>query len=220
MAKLKINNRAPRPGLLDRIHLAMSTGRYIDGIWVGSWRTPSDLGRIEDALLLIKQYDPVQYFRLVRELTRVWVFVLTHASAQYKRSLNACILDERYVADSAPERIASTIVHEATHARIARCGIEYEEGLRSRIEAVCFRRELAFAAKLPNGATVREELMRYLDFYSDNAEYFSNKSVGERDNEGAIEALRYANAPDWMIKIAPTARAVMSWLRRLFRSAA
>ena len=58
---------------------------------------------------------------------------------------------------SRPELIASVIVHEATHARLMRCGIGYEEELRARVEKVCLRRELAFAAKLPNGEQIRAQ---------------------------------------------------------------
>src|SRR6188508_1363170 len=141
-----------RPGLLDRIQLAMSTSRYVDGIWVGSFRTPSDLRRVEDALSLIKQYSPLQYSRVTRDLARIWVFVLSDAGAQYNHSLNACMLDERYVTNSTVERIASTIVHEATHARLERLRITYDEKFRSRIELICLRRELAFVTKLPNAA--------------------------------------------------------------------
>ena len=49
--------------------------------------------------------------------------------ASFNHSLNACQLDERFVLDekSGPELIASVIVHEATHARLMRCGIGYEE---------------------------------------------------------------------------------------------
>jgi hypothetical protein len=32
---------------------------------------------------------------------------------------------------------------------MARCGIGYDVSLRARVEAVCFRRELAYARKLP-----------------------------------------------------------------------
>jgi hypothetical protein len=75
-----------------------------------------------------------------------------HGLGEYKRSLKACILDERYLADSATSvgEIASTIVYEATHARLERYGIGYKEELRGRIEAICFRRELAFAVRLPD----------------------------------------------------------------------
>lgn len=204
-----------RPGLVDRIQLAVSTCRSIDGLWVGSWRTPSNLRRVEDALLLIKQYSPLQYSRVVRNLSRVWVGVLTHAGAEYKHSLNACMLDERYIANSTPERLASTIVHEATHARLERCGIRYEENLRSRIEALCLRRELAFARKLPNGSQLQDELLHSLEWCGANAEWFLDAKLRQRYEEGAVEALRYVDTPEWLIRFAAIARPVIFRMRRL-----
>jgi len=138
-----------RPRIADRIKLAMSISRHLDGIWIGSWRDrPEDLTRVESALLLIKQHSPLDYARIIRELERIWIDLLFHGLGEYKHSLRACILDERYVADSATTvgQIASTIVHEATHARLERYGIGYNEEHRARIEAICFRREpLLFA---------------------------------------------------------------------------
>src|SRR5713101_6929819 len=103
--------------------------------------------RVEEALRLIKTYDRVRYNRLIRDLERVWVTLLPGYPACYDHSIRACELDTRYVlADtSQPEVIASTIVHEATHARLRRSGIGYEEDLRPRVEAVCYRAQIAFA---------------------------------------------------------------------------
>src|SRR5882672_5312369 len=128
-----------RPRLLDRMQLAMSTARHVDGIWIGSWRTPEDLTRVERALLLVKQHSPLHYSRIISDLERIWIFLLPDGLAEYNHSLKACVLDERYVADSATsvEQIASTIVHEATHARLERYGIRYQEDQRARIEAIC-----------------------------------------------------------------------------------
>ena len=116
----KKRHRLPRarPRIVDRIQLAMSTSRHLDGIWIGSWRgRPEDLARVEGALLLIKQHSPLDYARIARELERVWVSLLPHSLGEYTHSLRGCILDERYVADPATtvEQIASTIVHETTH---------------------------------------------------------------------------------------------------------
>jgi hypothetical protein len=213
----KRNARPPRPSLKYRLQLALSTGRYVGGVWVGSWRTPSDLRRIEDALLLIKQYGPIHYSRVVRELARIWVFVLSHAGrAEYEGSLRACLLDERYVAGATPEQVASSIVHEATHARLARCGIEYEEELRARIEAVCLRRQRAFVAKLPGGAELQREIERSLEWYGTNTEWFSNENFRRRHNEGVDEALRYMGTSERQIKIILRLRFAIAWLRRLF----
>jgi len=115
--------------------LAMSTAGHVDGIWIGSWRgNPEDLTRVEGALSLIKQHSPLDYARIIRELERIWVTLSFGGLGEYRHSLKACILDERYVGDPSftVERIATIIVHEATHARLERCGIEYKEELRIR----------------------------------------------------------------------------------------
>lgn len=207
----------PRPGIIDRIQLALSTSRDVDGIWVGSWRTPSDLRRVEDALVLIKQHSALHYSRVMRDLARVWVFVLPNGTAQYEHSLNACLLDERYVANSTLERIASTIIHEATHARLDALGITYEEGLRSRIETICLRRELAFVTKLHNNAELQDELMRSVEWYGTNNAWFSDANFRERGNQGTAEALRYVETPEWLIRKGPMIKSLVSGIRRLYQ---
>lgn len=163
----------------DKIQFALSTGRHVDGIWIGSyWDTPADLIRLERALLLVKQHSPVHYSRIVGGLDRVWIYLLPHALAHYDHSLKTCVLDQRFVADPATsvERIASVIVHESTHAKLRRCGIGYREEIRVRVEAICFRRELAFAARLPDSAQLGEHIAQHLDWYPANSDYFRDAS--------------------------------------------
>jgi hypothetical protein len=192
-------------------------GRDIDGIWIGSWRTPEDLRRIEDALLLIKQHSRIHYSRVIHNLARIWVRVLTGARAEYDDSLKACVLDERYVASASVEQLAATIVHETTHARLARCGFESKEAMRSRIEAVCVRRERDLAIKLPDSAELQHEIARILEWCLANPEGFSNKQFRERNNQGAIDALRYLQAPESLITITLKLRSTISRVRRLLR---
>jgi hypothetical protein len=218
----KKRHRLPqaRPRIVDRMRLAMSIGRHLDGIWIGSRRgRPEDLTRVEGALLLIKQHSPLDYARIIRELDRIWVSLSYHGLAEYNHSLRACVLDERYVADPAAtvEQIASTIVHEATHARLERYGIEYEEQRRVRIETICFRRELAFAARLPDSAELQDGIARSLEWYQANPEQFSDAHFQETHMTGGIEALRYLGVPDWIIRAMsasmPIIRRTMSLLR-------
>ena len=69
--------------------------------------------------------------------------------------------------------------------------------LRSRIEAVCFGRELAFAAKLPNGEQVRVQAARSLELYA-TQEFWTNAALGERHDKAAVERLRQLGAPEWV----------------------
>lgn len=208
-----------RPRLLDRMQLLMSTGRRLDGIWIGSWRTPEDLMRVEHAMRLVKQHSPLHYSRIIRDLERVWIYLLPGGLAAYKHSLKACLLDERFIADSATsvERIASAIVHEATHARLERCGIAYNEDQRARIEAICFRRELALAVRLPDSAKLQQEIAECLDWYPVNPDYFRDSQAFERRANGEIEMLRHVGAPDWFIRAAPTLKSIIGRAKKLLR---
>jgi hypothetical protein len=175
--------------------------------------------RVMEALSLIERYDPLQYARVTHDLKRVWVNLLADARACFRRSLEACVLDERYVLakTTTPEMIAKTIVHEATHARLERWGIEYEEKLRPRIEAICIRRELAFIAKLPNGQPLQEEAARKLEWCVRNPDHFSPVSFRQRRDRGAVEALRYLGIPSWLIGTIVKALIAISFVRRLVR---
>lgn len=157
---------------------------------------------MEEALQLIKRHDTLNYSRITRNLDRIWVHLLPSAQAQYDRSLNACALDERYVLNETMtlERIASTIVHEATHARLEGWGIQYLEAMRIRIESICLRRELNFLVKLPDSEPLQDEIVRALDWCASDPDFYSDKNFWWRRQEGEVETLRYLNAPNWLIR--------------------
>lgn len=209
-----------RASLMDRLLLRMCKSRSIDGLWIGTLKDAKAeyiLRRVEQALNLIKCYDPLQYARVIHNLDRVWVHLLPAGQACFRASLQACILDERYVLSAAttPEMLAKTIVHEATHARLDQLGFEYDEKQRARIEAVCFRRERAFTAKLPQAEALQEEVARKIDWFARNGDYFSNESFHQRDKQGKIEALRYLGAPEWTIRAVFRFAAIVAKIRRL-----
>jgi hypothetical protein len=194
-----------------------SISKRIDGIWVGCF----DKGlsarvfcRVEEGLQLIRQHDPIRYRRVIRDLERIWITLLPGPLGHYRQELKLCALDERYVVaeDTTPELVASVIVHEATHARLSRCGIGYDEPIQGRVEAVCFRRELAFADKLPNGFGVRERTIRYLDYYTQ--EKFTLPARIERHDNGSAEALRYLGTPEVFIRAVFTTRALVNRMKR------
>src|SRR5580693_2989787 len=195
---------ADRPNLADRLALRFSTGRYVDGLWIGTWEDDPEpiLRRIEEALSIIKRYDRVRYDRLLRDLQRIWVLVLPTGLANFTYNIYACEIDTRYflAETTTPELIAAVIVHEATHARLWRRGIGYEEARRPRIEEICLRREIAFAAKLPNGEAVRDQAERTLALCA-TGEYWTSAAFRDRYIEGGVEILRYVGAPGWLTRI-------------------
>jgi hypothetical protein len=198
----------------------MSHSRRIDGLWVGCWvrgdlNPSAALDRVEAALGLIKLYDPLRYERLRRDLERIWVNLLPGNWGEFNRTLRMCVLDERFVLAEAtrPEQIASTIVHEATHARLMRCGIGYETERRARVEAVCFRRERAFAAKLPDGELARDEAERRLTGYP--LDFWTDEGRRNRFDQGMVDGLRYLGVPDFLIRALLGVRAPVRSVRRI-----
>jgi hypothetical protein len=214
---------AIRPNvLLDRLGLWMSHSRRIDGLWVGCWTSDGEkrlmaFGRVGEALSLIKQYDPLRYDRLRRDLDRIWVFLLPGNWGEYRHALKMCVLDERFVLSETtrPEQIASTIVHEATHARLMCGGIGYEAASRARVEAVCFRRQRAFAARLPAGEPAREEAERSLTGYP--SKFWTDEAFRERNDQGAAEAFRYLGMSEFFIRTAFCLRAPLRRIHNLVR---
>ncbi|HEU5273868.1 MAG TPA: hypothetical protein VFU97_09415 [Xanthobacteraceae bacterium] len=190
--------------LVSRVQLWFSTHKRIDGLWISTWERDPDflLRRVEEALELIKTYDRLRYDRITRDLDRVWARMVFGYAAQYTPAMNACELDVRFVlaVASSPAIIAASIVHEATHARIMHRGIEYAEPIRARIEAICVRRELAFAKKLPNGLELQELAEGRLERCA-TPEFWTNAKFRERDVEGTIEAARDAGIPMWIVRV-------------------
>jgi hypothetical protein len=209
-----------RLSLFDRISLAASTSRRVDGLWIGSFRGEAeDLTRIVQALALVKQHSRVHYSCIINNLERIWITVLKHNGAEYNRALDACVFDERFLAheDASTNRIASAILHEATHARIERYGIIYEEGRRVRIESICLRRELALAARLPDGAQLQQLISGNLEWHLANPDFFSDAQFRERRHSGELEALRHVGMPEWLIRATPAIQSAIGRVRRLFR---
>jgi len=188
--------------LIDRLRLLFSTAQMIDGLLINVWRGEPQLSRrIEEALRLIKQHDSLHYSRVVNNLDRIWVHLLPNAAAAYDRSLNACVFDERFVLleSTTPERLASTIVHEATHARLERWGVAYDEKKRPRIEAICLRRELNFVTGLPDSEPLQDEIKSTLEWCAGEHNFFSDENFQQREEQGQFETLRYLGAPNWLI---------------------
>jgi hypothetical protein len=128
-----------------------------------------------------------------------------------------CELDERFVlADTTiPEQIASTIVHEATHARLRRCGFGYDEAIRARVEAIFFRRQIAFAGRLPEGALSRDEAERNLTLRPPSD--WTNEAMQDRHRRGGAETLRYGGVPEWFIRFVLVSSRWISRMRRIAR---
>jgi hypothetical protein len=220
--------RRSRLGLLDWIGSLRATRRQIDGLWVGvspvyqavtNEDTAAGLRRVEEALGLIRTYDRLRYDRLTRDLERIWVRTLIHYAGLFTPSLNLCELDCRFVANRGADAVASMIVHEATHARLRRCGIGNEETIRARVEAVCIRREIAFSTKLPDGKEVRKWAEVNLETYA-VPEVLTNAARERLIVETAARELRELGFSERLISAVLRFRRILRSLRAARQSLA
>ena len=209
-----------RLSLADKFALWLSKSRVTDGLWIGSAQSDSEpaLQRVEAALRLIDRCAPLHYRRIKNNLSRIWVTLVPHGAGCYLHSLNACLLDERVVTSekTTPEWIASAIVHEATHARLEKRGIRYEEAVRHRIERICARRELDFARHLSGVDALQEEIMWRLDRNEENTSY-TDQDMWEKIDQGSAEMLRHLGTPEWVIALVFRTINLVNGIRRFTR---
>jgi hypothetical protein len=152
--------------------------------------------KITAALELLRQHDARRLDWLHQYADGVFVFGTTGALAEWVSSARLVVLEESYVRDprTSAAAIASTLVHEATHARLDRLGLRYTPDRRVRIEAICFRSELAFARRLPEPGNLIAEAERQLTrdpaYWTDEA--FRQRMISEGQKLGI---------PHWLLRI-------------------
>jgi len=159
--------------------------------------------RVANALALIGTHDPNRMRRIQRDLSAilVWPLVSPGAGAEYHPTERVCALYSKDIKDKHSALVALSIVHEATHARLAAIAVTWEN--IARIEAICLRQELAFAERLPGGERLVAHLAEKLAAFSSGA------YTRGAQNERHLAALEREGAPG----------SVLSLLRYLARRA-
>ena len=145
---------------------------------------------VEGALRLIAQADPARFARLRRDLGRI--LLASQGGPEYLHIARACILNASEVRRQSPERVAMTLVHEATHARLSRAGFANAWALRHRIERLCVNEEIAFAQLVPGTESLIKEAQRALD-----VPWYTEHQLFERK----IAQLRSLGRPEWMLRL-------------------
>lgn len=192
--------RFPRPqAWLDRhFYLpiwAIGTRHDCEGIEVRTWLAEDErdeaVAKVCSALSLIRSMTPHGYARVRRDFRGILLFGLAGPLGGWNQAARLCLLDETFVQERSPERIAMTIVHEAMHARLYRHGVTYAEHLRPRIEKLCFRASASFARRLPNSGELQAETSRSMAIPDD---YWTDAAFTER----SLERLKTLSAPTWL----------------------
>ena len=158
--------------------------------------------KIASAFDLLRDHGSRTLDDIRRHTNGVFVWVTAGNLGEWDRQTRLVVLEETYVcleATSARD-IASTLVHESTHARLDAKGFAYSPELRHRIERVCFRRELAFACRLSEPgdliARAEQQLQRPPDDFT-----------REASRQRGVAKLIELGVPRWLAK-------AMEWVAR------
>ncbi len=152
------------------------------------------VAKLHEALRLVQVYAPVAFGRLHRDLKHIWVRKLYRIRGVFEPSLGTCSVDLGFLLDplTTPGRLAMTVLHEGTHARLLRFGLTYHEAERSRIERLCVMSEIVFAKRMNAPKALlheaHERLQRGPLFHTD-----------EDSRQLAARRLAELGAPTWLV---------------------
>lgn len=118
--------------------------------------------RLDAALALIEQYQPDTFARMSQDFSRIHVVRYPCRAAFFPDS-RVCVIELTFTVN--PEfteaQIASSIVHEAMHARVNAMGIS-DPAQRPDEERLCRQAELEFGLAIPNGEAIVQRALESL----------------------------------------------------------
>ena len=145
--------------------------------------------RLTEAVGLLRNHAPLRLSYLEKDLPKLSVSTAGAALAKCYDRIRLCLLDDEYVlADqTTPVDLALTLVHEGTHARLARAGYRYTDERRARIERVCYNAELVVARRIPGAERAVQSFERSI---AANDTYYSRSVQRMREIRKAAKAMK------------------------------
>jgi hypothetical protein len=139
----------------------MATTRTVRGIPITVHNSRPDVdteavfARLDEALGLIERHVP-HYFRHLRRDFRQILVQRYACRGAYLPDQDTCLVELTFSTNPnfSAAQVASTILHEAMHARLHRLGFPLAFPDRARQERFCRRAELEFGALVPDGAPI------------------------------------------------------------------
>ena len=155
--------------------------------------------RIVSALALLSATWPRWLHRTRPYAARIQVRRIIAYAGEWHRESRQVDLDHDYVCAEGRDAadIASTIVHEFTHARIDAAGIRYGPATRIRIERACVRQQIAFTTRLPP-SEANDRLAAGLRKQWERAPELWSSAAAEERFERAGRAV---GMPNWLIRL-------------------
>jgi hypothetical protein len=153
-------------------------------------------GRVREAMGLL-QRSSLEHLDLVRNSLNRLLFTESPGS-DYHHAIQTCRIGIAYALRVPALELAMTLVHEATHAKLAANGRRYVGQERERIERECVEEEIAFARRVPNSDAAIAKLQELLsrEWWSD--ESYATSMTAELRSRGiplwlATRLVRYSS---------------------------
>ena len=175
----------------------------IEGITIGVFEEKDSFDRIQaklkSALTLLRDYDTRRFAYLQRDVKRIMVFGGPHYRGSWYQECAMCDLTDRYVLapETTPAMLASTLAHEAMHARLYRWGIGYNQEQRFRVERCCFKASIAFARRLPDSESASREYIIHQAQLQINRDPRIWTDAGRAERK--LAAIRELGGPEWLL---------------------
>lgn len=184
---------------------SVSRTRTLRGVTVDVVNTRPDIdtehifARLDDALGIIERHQPWYFRHLVRDFARIAVRRYPCRGAYFPDE-RTCLVELTFSVNPefSTSQIASTIVHEAMHARLDRRGVAFTREIAARHERFCRRAEVELGLSLPDGEPIVERALASLAASDEDVAPVIDWNVASRRVAQAdLDAL---NAPHWLKK--------------------
>ena len=154
--------------------------------------TTAVIERLDEALALLERYEPRRTRHLTRDFSQILVSRYACRGAYFPDS-RTCLIELTFLArrDISAAVVASSILHEGTHARVAefrrRVGGFATDQDRAREERLCRRAEITFGKSLPHdvGAPVIERATASMELDDEGVAPTIDWTVAQRRIEEA-----------------------------------
>ena len=184
---------------------SVSRTRTLRGVTVDVVNTRPDIdtehifARLDDALGIIERHQPWYFRHLVRDFSRIAVRRYPCRGAYFPDE-RTCLVELTFSVNPefSTSQIASTIVHEAMHARLDRRGVAFTREIAARHERFCRRAEVELGMSVPDGEPIVERALASLAASDEDVAPVIDWNVASRRvAEADLDAL---NAPHWLKK--------------------
>jgi hypothetical protein len=160
--------------------------------------------KLDQGLDVIQYFDPLLFRRIGRSVKR-FIFV-PGGGDHYSPVLEAHMMDVATLVQQTNLYTALLIIHEATHARLERCGISMTQSNAARVERLCVDAQVAFARRVPGGEEVAQQLLRTLE-----TPWWGPDEARSR----IIRRLGLAGWPKWLITLLTVPEQLRGWYRTI-----